>query len=187
MDLAELGALYGTDKLDHGYLPRYEQHLGGLRHHPIRLLEIGVHRGASLRMWRDWFDRAQIIGVDTLAHCQVTGEPRITTYVADAARDTLALGLFDVIVDDGSHQAGEIDTALRKLWPDLSPGGWYVIEDLETQWLQGWGGGQFGSGAIATIHHHVNRVLGGMVTGDWGVHELHAYEQIVFIRKGFPA
>jgi hypothetical protein len=64
--LDETGLLEGTDKgsTTHGYLWHYDRILGHLRHEPISLLEIGIFRGASLRMWSRHFDVATIVGAD---------------------------------------------------------------------------------------------------------------------------
>ena len=49
--LAELAELHGTDKRAevHDYVRTYDRHLGPLRHR-VRVLELGVHAGASLRV-----------------------------------------------------------------------------------------------------------------------------------------
>lgn len=51
--LDAIGILEGTDKssIGHGYLRHYDRILRHLRHEPITLLEIGIFRRASLRVW----------------------------------------------------------------------------------------------------------------------------------------
>ena len=39
----------------HHYFDIYERHFGRYRDRPIRMLEIGVFRGGSLRMWKEYF------------------------------------------------------------------------------------------------------------------------------------
>ena len=39
----------------HHYFDVYARHFGPYRDKPIRMLEIGVFRGGSLRMWKDYF------------------------------------------------------------------------------------------------------------------------------------
>lgn len=36
----------------------------------------------------------------------------------------------DIILDDGSHRLRDQEATLRILWPRLSPGGYYIVEDL---------------------------------------------------------
>ena len=69
----------------------------------------------------------------------LSGEQRITTHLCDV-RDLPGLtrvakecGPFQVIIDDGSHQLGDVLCAYHALWPFLVDGGLYVIEDIQNQ------------------------------------------------------
>lgn len=62
--LHELGVRYGTDKVHHNYLVVYDRLFAPLRSTARRMLEVGVFRGASVMMWRDYFARAEIVGMD---------------------------------------------------------------------------------------------------------------------------
>ncbi len=68
--LDDFAGKHGTDKLKHGFSSVYEKRYGPQRHRLRRLLEIGVFFGASLRMWRDYFPTAQIVGLDTFRGVQ---------------------------------------------------------------------------------------------------------------------
>ena len=48
MTLHELGIKHGTDKVDHNYLKVYVELFSHIRDSEIRLLEIGVYKGASI-------------------------------------------------------------------------------------------------------------------------------------------
>ena len=63
--LTFLGRRYGTDKVSHHFTHVYERAFAAERLNTQRVLEVGVWHGASLRMWRDWFENAQVVGVDT--------------------------------------------------------------------------------------------------------------------------
>lgn len=133
MTLHELGLKYGTDKATfHGYCPFYEQHLPRT---VGRLLEIGVKDGASLRMWRDFYPGAEVVGIDINPPIAVEG----CTVLQMDATDTKALatlGEFDVIIDDGSHFTSHQQIALAQLHLyQLKPGGWYIMEDAHTSFL----------------------------------------------------
>ena len=92
------------------YLPLYEELLEPLRDSAFNLLELGVWKGDSLRMWRDGLPHATIIGVD-LRPPDLSLGPRVhvvrgdqgDSAVIDAIRRKHAPDGFDVVIDDASH------------------------------------------------------------------------------------
>lgn len=140
--LDALGLLHGTDKSSHthGYLAVYDRVLQPLRRRPVRLLEIGVLNGASLRMWRDYFPRGRIVGLDRDSAALAQAGERIKVFLADQsdapamAALVRRLGVFDIIIDDGSHIWSHQIETLRALLPLVKPGGFYIVEDLHTSY-----------------------------------------------------
>ena len=63
--LSTLGKQYGTDKVEQGFTPVYHQRLFSQRQSIMKVLEVGVFFGSSLRMWRDYFPNAEVVGLDT--------------------------------------------------------------------------------------------------------------------------
>src|SRR5215216_6191664 len=115
---------YDTDKAVHThYLRNYEEYFRPLLGRDIRLLELGVLKGGSLLLWRDYFERGVIVGLD-LNSAQIedpTGRIRLyqggqqdTELLDRIARECAPEG-FDVIIDDCSH-VGEL--ARVSFWPD---------------------------------------------------------------------
>ncbi|GGV58552.1 class I SAM-dependent methyltransferase [Streptomyces massasporeus] len=153
-DLSELARRYRTDKWGglHWFTGLYERHLREFRELPVRILEIGIGGygsatlgGESLRMWKRYFPRGLVFGVDIFDKSAVD-EQRITTVRADQ-NDPQELieveekyGPFDIVIDDGSHVNGHVRTSLETLFPRLRAGGLYVIEDLWTSYCPGYGG-----------------------------------------------
>jgi hypothetical protein len=140
--LAQLAMTARTDKgdADHtfqgvSYLDIYERYFRPLRRKPLRILEIGVLGGASMRLWKRYFPKAQIYGLDLDPACRQHEEDRITIEIGSQA-DSGALarlsehGPFDIVIDDGSHVNRHILASFAKLWRHVTPGGIYVIEDL---------------------------------------------------------
>jgi trans-aconitate methyltransferase len=109
----------------------YARYLDAMRGKPIRLTEIGVACGASLKMWQAYFPLGQIVGVDIREECRdlCQGYDRIRIDIADATQYTPQEPQ-DIVIDDGSHISLDIVHTFRKLWPHVKPGGLYVIEDL---------------------------------------------------------
>ena len=181
-DLGEIAERTGTDKLLHGYCPHYEDHLRHLRREPIELLEVGVYQGQSLRMWAEYFPGASIEGLDIdtgICLSPETLDPRITLIQGDV-KDFVAERHYDVVIDDGSHEATDIVAAIDRLWPYVKLGGWYVIEDLQTQFSVQWGGGPK-SPALWKLRNGLYELLHDQPTCP--IVEFHAYPQIVFLRK----
>lgn len=183
-----LSVLYETDKGPHGhnYTPHYRSFFGPLRRQRLTLLEIGVLRGASLRMWHRFLPRARIIGIDLdpggidLPGVEVyAGDQSDREFVAEIAR---RCGPFDIVIDDGSHVAGDIQASFEVLFPALTPGGWYVIEDLETAYAPEREGGPPGTPgtAIDLVRSLIDRTQAA--SGRHQIRELHLFNEIVFIR-----
>jgi predicted O-methyltransferase YrrM len=131
--LTQLGLKYGTDKATyHGFTEFYSTLLKGdcIKH----ILEIGVFQGASLRMWREYFPKAHIMGFDVnpihVPECSVL---KVDSGNREQINITASiLAPFDLIIDDGGHTMKQQQVAFDCLWPHLSPGGIYIIEDIHT-------------------------------------------------------
>lgn len=131
-DLSYLAQKYGTDKLQHGYIPYYEKHLPK---EPGRLLEIGCFKGASLRMWREYFPAAELHTID-LFHENKQPDDIFNLHCHKGSQSDLNFlksitQKFDVIIDDGSHNSEDQIISFERLFHhNLIPGGVYVCEDL---------------------------------------------------------
>ena len=132
----------------HHYIPIYDRYFQSYRGKNIRFLELGVSKGGSLSMWRKYFgEDAIIFGIDIEDNCKVfngiDGEVRIGSqddkkFLLDVLGE---MGGVDVVLDDGSHKMKHIKKSLSILFPQLSEGGIYMIEDLHTSYWKRYGGG----------------------------------------------
>ena len=144
-----------TDK-SQGYLDNYERFLGGLRGQEIRLLELGVHLGGSLLLWRDYFPKGLIAGLDYRPVQLADDSGRVRVYqgrqedlslLTKIATEVAPEG-FDVIIDDCSHIAEYARVSFWHLFDNhLKPGGLFVIEDWGTGYWPGWPDGRAYDGA----------------------------------------
>ncbi len=109
-----------------------------------KLLEIGLSKGSSTRLWRKYLPRADIWiaeyhlryvedlqqELDALQIKVVTGDQGNRTTLMRWVNETG--GNFDLIVDDGGHTNAMQYRSLTTLFSHaLKPGGVYVIEDLQ--------------------------------------------------------
>lgn len=146
MDLFELGkecdvvGCYDRFKYSHIYFKEYYPSLFEARQHEVKnVLELGVAHGGCLRMWRRYFPKANIYGVDINDSFVDQGEDRIffTQGRQEDRRVLLDLNKkvpsWDVVVDDGSHKWHHIVKSYETLMPHVKPGGFYIIEDVMTE------------------------------------------------------
>jgi len=130
------------------YLPIYDrlfQKYAGL---PVKFLEIGVLSGGSMHMWRTYFGPlATIFGIDIDPDCLryggLAGEVRIGSQDDPEFLRAIVkeMGGVDIVLDDGSHVASHQRASFDVLFPLLSDGGLYVIEDLHTSYWPDYEGG----------------------------------------------
>ncbi len=142
---------YDSDKIDSHYLDRYDPILEPWVEQEIALLELGIYRGGSLLLWRDYFPKGTIVGVDIQLpenfepaerihlYEGSQGDPQFLSRVANEA----APGGFDIIIDDASHMGDLTRIAFWHLFDNhLKPGGLYVIEDWGTGYWDDWPDGK---------------------------------------------
>lgn len=134
-------------KMDH-YLDVYDTTMAPWMGKSVSFLEIGVYKGGSLRMWRDFFaPNAKLTFLDIDPECRKLAIPGIEIRIGDQADPDFLQsvaaerGPFDIVVDDGGHKMNQQLTSFRSLWPKLKDGGLYIVEDVHTSYWPGFGGG----------------------------------------------
>jgi hypothetical protein len=138
----------GGHKWTH-YFPIYQAIFGPLRRERLRILEIGIWHGASLKLWRQYFEHpeTQLVGIDILSECMKFDAPEAGVHVrigsqADPAflqRVVKEFGPFDLIIDDGSHRSSHIIASFNHLFAEgLKDSGIYFVEDLHANYWYPW-------------------------------------------------
>jgi hypothetical protein len=211
LSLPNLTYLFGgTDKGKHGYTEYYHRHFAARRFKRLVVVEIGVGGyestvpSGSLRVWRDYFPRSLVIGVDIFPKQPQLGDR--VRFVQANQSDASALhevivvgdGPPDVVIDDGSHIGSDIRTSFEFLFPRMSPGSLYVIEDLHTSYYASFGGDIPApvSSGIGLARDLLDDVQSFDATFDrrpeWGrrpptsrlARAVHVYPGIVFVERG---
>jgi spermidine synthase len=139
--LDKIGLKYNADKSSrfHHYLDFYQKHLPD-QSFSGRLLEIGVMDGLSMKMWREYYPNAEIIGIDIKdmsymhnSDWQVPESVKLLTLDGTKKSDMQPLGMFDIIIDDGSHYWKDQQKSFELLYySQLNKDGIYILEDLWT-------------------------------------------------------
>lgn len=186
IDINTIAIKAGTDKaVPHHYTGYYETHLAPLRNDPVKLIEIGVASRASLVMWDEYFNHPDtfIIGVDIDPDTYDHVADRVKIIIGDGTQYIAGIEQLDVVIDDGSHVSNDIIASFTQYWPHVNSGGWYIIEDWAVQSRVDYGGDGFSSPAVSMAKGILSEVLIWTGTGPSEVSELHAYSEIIFIRK----
>ena len=205
-DLNRLAGLFGTDKWgSHWYTQHYQRYFAPLKNKPLNVLEIGVGGyawsdlgGYSLQMWKAYFRRSHIVGID-LHDKRHLSEERIDVRQCDQT-DAEALyrlasehGGFDIIIDDGSHLNEDVIKTFNILFPLLRQDGIYVVEDTQTAYWPTWGGGLDSAQSSMAFFkklcdglNHAEYPLADYQPAylDRHIVELAFFHNLVFIRKG---
>ena len=78
MTLDQIALSLGTDKSSklHNYTEKYDFYFSKMRDEKLKVLEIGIQNGFSLKMWKQYFQNSEIFGIDT-ADCSSFQEERV--------------------------------------------------------------------------------------------------------------
>jgi len=138
--LETISKKYKSDKgaVYHNYLEIYERYFSKYRNTLTNFLEIGLWEGESIKMWREYFNVGNLVGIDILdlKHIKL---PNTQIHICDQSdRHQLehmisnTFDQYDIIIDDGGHMMHQQQITLATLFKYLTPGGIFVIEDLHT-------------------------------------------------------
>ena len=162
--MAKLCDVYGSDKGElssdgnpynwssHTYTDFYEMIFGHCINKVKKVLECGIGKnsplitssmgvidksGASLRVWRDYFHNAEVIGID-IDKDILFSEDRIRTYEVDQTSalsiqkfwNSISWGDIDIILDDGLHEYHAGICLFENCIEHLASDGVYIIEDV---------------------------------------------------------
>jgi hypothetical protein len=155
--LSSIGTRYGVDKVTSKYVRTYEYWLEEIRNKAGCILEKGLGNGQVLNMWRDYFSKSEINGVDQfknwarnfensedkLDYCKQNdvNPSRVVLHGIKpedrgqikrlcqqlSSRDKA----FNLIVDSGTTTTRDQQLFMGIFFKMLTPGGLYAIENLQ--------------------------------------------------------
>ena len=199
---------YGQHRLIHKfvhYFEIYESNFGCYRHKKPKILEIGVFRGGSLQMWKNYFgEGACIYGADIDNTCLEYEEDGIKICIGSQDDEKFLkeisdkYGPFDIVIDDGSHLCEHQIKSFEYLFPLLAEGGVYLCEDVHTSYEtlgNIWNGGfrkkgtfiEYAKSLIDDLYRDYvsaedKRQLSSNVNY---IKNMHFYENIVVVKKEY--
>lgn len=161
-DLCDIGAKHDTDKSSqrkdisddrhcHPYTMFYQSLFKSKKEDQIVVGEIGIAHGASLLMWEEYFPNAFIYGFEKWDRFMIpfrekySNHSRIKTLYTCVRNETelnssfkKSNTLYDIIIDDSSHQFPDQCRILRTAYKFLKPGGILIIEDILPEYKNEW-------------------------------------------------
>lgn len=158
------------------YFDIYERHLARFRNQSVTMLEIGVHSGGSLQMWKNYLGKdSKIIGIDINPACKAHEEDGVEIFIGSQDNQELINEIIkkyqtiDIILDDGSHMMHHMIASLEMLYPYVSENGIYIVEDRCCCYWEQFDGGlykktsfiEYAKNLIDSIQASANLHLGG--------------------------
>jgi len=184
-------------------MPLYEPLFAPLVGRGIKFLELGVQQGVSLRFWRDYFENAMIVGLDSNPPIKIDdpnnrihiyqGYQQDTQLLDRIAKEQAPDG-FDIVIDDCSHIGRLSRISFWHLFQNhLKPGGLYAIEDWGTgYWSRTkWSDGESYKAKSHVRYHRKERLIDSF--SHWVQHtfpnfpRLAAIPRRLFISRVIPS
>lgn len=141
-EVSEIKSDKGTT---HDYISAYyNNEFTSKRFESISILEIGIHAGLSLKLWKDWFENANIYAIDPCKEVDILQEivheinqRKNVKIIKDDAYSESVLstfedGSFDYIIDDGPHTVGSQIYSIKHWLKKVKLGGKLIIEDIQS-------------------------------------------------------
>lgn len=145
--MATLLDLINNEKTDkntlHSYIDLYEKLLSPKKGTALNVLEIGIYKGGSVKLWHDYFTKANVYGLDIMnindAWSEIQNNNRIILYTSTDAYsenfvDTVFVKSnirFDMMLDDGPHTLDSMKNYIKLYSRLLKDDGIMICEDIQ--------------------------------------------------------
>jgi hypothetical protein len=149
MTLEEIVDNSRTDKNTiHSYLHLYQHLLIGKKETAKNVLEVGIHKGGSIKLWSDFFTNANVYGLDIMNSNDVwegikNNEKIILHTSTDAYNNDFFINNFlnkniqcDFMLDDGPHTLESMKEFIKLYSQIMTDDGILIIEDVQSwDWI----------------------------------------------------
>lgn len=180
------------------YFEIYDRHFSKYRNKAPVVVEIGVFKGGSLQMWKEYFGMgAQIIGIDIDESTKEFEEEQISIEIGSQEDRNFLRSLkekypkIDILIDDGGHTMNQQIVTFEEMFPHIAYGGTYLCEDLHTSYMEIYGGQyknpnsyiEYSKNFIDYIHAWYTQDALPPNQYSRTMHSLHYYDSILVIEK----
>lgn len=132
------------------YFEAYERMFKKYRTRNVTILEIGVSKGGSLQMWKDYFQNANntvmVYGIDINPDCKKLEEENVRIFIGSQEDRAFLKGIkkeihkVDILIDDGGHTMDQQIISFEELFDLVRDDGIYLCEDTHTSYMKQFGG-----------------------------------------------
>ena len=146
-ELCSLGGKFNTDKSPynsppghrHSYTAIYTLLMSQYKNKPVRFVEIGIEKGASIQLWMNYFLKGTFFFFDCgdVSGCEkYMNESSKIGFMDVRSPYTIVKGLettggnLDILLDDSSHKIEDQINIINYSIPFIRSGGMIIIEDI---------------------------------------------------------
>ena len=129
-----------------GYFQVYEQIFRNFIDSKFTFVEVGIHNGGSLFMWREFFGKdARIIGIDLNPKAKQFEKYGFEIFIGDQSSKKFwsnfynEVGNIDILLDDGGHTYEQQIVSVVSSIDFINNNGMIVVEDTHTSYFKKFG------------------------------------------------
>jgi len=152
--LLQLNNTYTDKNTTHSYFELYDKLLTPIRASATKVLEVGIgdfgeKNGGSIKLWKEYFDKATIYGLDILPEDRVLDELKtddrvilfneVNAYDPEFVKNEFGSKnlQFDFLLDDGPHTLESMVDFIKLYTPLMKSKAILIIEDVKSlEWIE---------------------------------------------------
>jgi cephalosporin hydroxylase len=182
------------------YFDIYERYFNQYVDKPILMIEIGVFKGGSIDMWKEYFGtKSIIVGIDINPDCKKFERKDDGIFIEIGNQSDVNFlqsvidkyGNPDIVLDDGSHVMNHLIKTFDFLYYKMKESGTYMVEDLHTAYWDEYGGGlkrdntfiEFSKNKIDEINAQHSRGHQPITELTKTTQSMHVYDSIIVFEK----
>lgn len=180
------------------YFEVYDRHFSKYRNTECVVVEIGVCKGGSLQMWKNYFgSKAKIIGIDIEEETLAFAEDQVVVEIGSQSDPSFWESFkekypkVDILIDDGGHTMEQQIVTFEEMFHHIAEDGVYLCEDMHTSYWNRYGGGyknpasfvEYTKNFIDYINAWYSMEINENNPYTCAMHSLHYYDSMLVIEK----
>lgn len=180
------------------YFEVYDRHFKKYRNTDCVVVEIGICKGGSLQMWKNYFgEKAKIIGIDIDESTLAFEEDQVKVEIGSQSDQKFwkkfkeKYPRVDILIDDGGHTMEQQIVTFEEMFSYISENGIYLCEDMHTSYWYNFGGGykeptsyiEYTKNFVDYINAWYNPNINEDNIFTHTMHSLHYYDSMLVIEK----